>query len=293
MSGHTICVIGGSGFLGSHVVAQALEKGYKVQLAMRDPKDETKTTWLKQLPKADGLLSFHSGNLDNKGSFDEAIQGCDGVIVCAFPETPSTPELIETVKGGALHILKSCTDHKVKTIVLTSSGGSTNPKTGEPSLKNEMEHWSDPDYQISQGKYSPAAKTLMDKAALEYGQQHPELRVVILNPNLIMGPMFQPQLPEKGSLPMLSKIIKGERMETTPNGRYFGVLRSFHWKEIMEAIHEVHPAFKVPTLGYEEADMITPTQFDHTRKESLGVKLRDLPTILKDAIGDLTKRAMI
>ena len=54
-------------------------------------------------------------------------------------------------------------------------------------MKNELEHWSDPDFQISQGKYSPAAKTLMDKYSLKYAEEHPELKVVVLNPNMIMG----------------------------------------------------------------------------------------------------------
>eukprot|EP00094_Tigriopus_californicus_P001268 TCALIF_01229-PA protein Name:"Similar to A Dihydroflavonol-4-reductase (Dianthus caryophyllus)" AED:0.36 eAED:0.42 QI:0/0/0/0.28/1/1/7/0/310 len=306
-----------SGFLGSHVVAQALAKGHKVRAVMRNPDDVTKTSWLMKLYKAEGNLTFHAGDLDQLGSFDEAIKGSEAVVVCAFPETPSEPKLIETVRGGALHILKSCTDHGVKTIVLTSSGGSTNPKEGEPPVKNEMDHWSDPDYQISQGKYSPAAKTLMDQAALQYGKDHPELRVVVLNPNLIMGPMFQPDLPAKGSLNMLLSILKRERLDKIPNGsmsiidvrdlaalelaavenphaagRYFGVLRSFHWKEIMEAIHEVHPEFEVPPVGYE-GDDVRPTQFDHSRKESLGVKLRDLKTILHDAINDLKARKLL
>lgn len=313
----TLCVIGASGFLGSHVVAQALEKGFKLRAVMRNPEDATKTSWLMKLPNAEGNLTFHSGDLDKPGSFDEAIKGSDAVVVCAFPETPSEPKLIETVKGGALDILKSCTSHGVKTIVLTSSGGSTNPKEGEPPVKNELDHWSDPDYQISQGKYSPAAKTLMDQAALQYGKDHPELRVVVLNPNLIMGPMFQPELPEKGSLKMLLAILKRERLEKIPNGsmsvidvrdlaalelaavenpeakgRYFGVLRSFHWKEIMEAIHEVYPQFEVPPLGYE-GDDVRPTQFDHSRKESLGVQLRDLKAIFNDAINDLKARKLL
>ena len=54
-------------------------------------------------------------------------------------------------------------------------------------MKNEINHWSDPDFQISQGKYSPAAKTLMDRAALEFGESHPDLRIVIFNPSMILG----------------------------------------------------------------------------------------------------------
>ena len=61
-------------------------------------------------------------------------------------------------------------------------------------MKNEIDHWSDPDFQISQGKYSPAAKTLMDRAALEFGESHPDLRIVIFNPSMILGKNFRESL---------------------------------------------------------------------------------------------------
>jgi len=92
------------------------------------------------------------------------------------------------VRGGVEHILRDCTEFDVKSIVITSSGGSTNPKDGEPPIKNELDHWSDPEFQISQGKFSPAAKTLMDRAALAYAEKNPaKPKVVVFNPNLILG----------------------------------------------------------------------------------------------------------
>ena len=30
----------------------------------------------------------------------------------------------------------------------------------------------------------------MDKAVLKYGEDHPEIRIVVLNPNMIMGTQF-------------------------------------------------------------------------------------------------------
>ncbi len=132
-------------------------------------------------------MTLFSADLDKKGSFGDAVKGCEGVVICALPESPSAPELIETVRGGVEHILASCSEHGVKTVAITSSGGSTNPKDGEPPLKKELEHWSDPDFQISKGKYSPAAKTLMEKAALKYAEEHKDIKIAILNPNLIVG----------------------------------------------------------------------------------------------------------
>ena len=61
----------------------------KVHAVMRDASDESKTSWMKQIPNATAdNLKFFSGHLDKKGSFGEAIKGCDGVVVCAFPESP-------------------------------------------------------------------------------------------------------------------------------------------------------------------------------------------------------------
>ncbi len=86
----TVCVIGGSGFVGSHVVNAALQKGWKVRVAMRNPNDESKTACLSALPNAKGNIEFFAGELDKKGSYSEAIKGSDAVVVAAFPEEPKS-----------------------------------------------------------------------------------------------------------------------------------------------------------------------------------------------------------
>ncbi len=224
--------------------------------------------------------------------------------------------MIETVRGGVEHILASCTEHGVKSVVITSSGGSTNPKEGEPPVKKEMEHFSDPDFQISQGKYSPAAKTLMERSAFAHARAHPETKVAIVNPNLIVGPTFQPEV--SGSLAFLLKVIRGERFSKVPNGsmsvvdvrdlaemelsaltdpratgRYFAVLRSFHWKDIMEAVKGAHPGFEPPEKGYPDGQEVRPTQFDFTRRDSLGVSPRGLDEIMADAVKHLKERQLL
>ena len=62
--------------------------------------------------------------------------------------------------------------------------GSTDLKEGQI-----IEHWAeaDPEYQISKGKYSLAAKISMDEAALKFGEDHPDIRIVIFNPSMIVG----------------------------------------------------------------------------------------------------------
>jgi len=314
-----VCVIGASGVVGSHVVQCALRKGYKVNACMRNPNDNLKTYWLRQLEHAEGNIEFFGGDLDVEGSYLEGVKGCVGVFICALPEIPkewytfSEPKLIQTVEGGVKHILTSCVEAgTVQTVIITSSTGSTNPKDGEPAIKNEIDHWSDPEFQISKAKYSPAAKTLMDRAALEFGESHPDLRIVIFNPSMILGPMFHPEL--HGSLSMFRAILKGEKLKQIPNnsmsfidvrdlaqlelaalennnarGRYFGVVASWHWKDIVETIKYHYPEYALPPCNYEEED-VKPTQFDHTRKNSLQIHLRGLDEIIGQAIDHLKNR---
>lgn len=70
--------------------------------------------------------------------------------------------------NNALATIEACKSEKVPVVVLTSSGGSTNPPgiTNE-TPKNEIIHWSDPEAQLAANKFSPAAKTLMEINALK------------------------------------------------------------------------------------------------------------------------------
>lgn len=63
---------------------------------------------------------------------------------------------------------------QVSVVVLTSSGGSTNPPGLDNSTpKSEVLHVSDPDEQIKRGRYSPAAKTLVEIKSFEaVGRNH-------------------------------------------------------------------------------------------------------------------------
>ena len=133
-------------------------------------------------------------------------------------------------------------------------------------------------------------------------------RLCIMNPNLILGPQLQPGAISGNSLPWVVSILKGEKMnqgipndsmsiidvrdlaelhvacalQPTASGRYFGVNRSWPWEEIMTAFKDAHPEFVMPQRFEGEAQI--PTQFDHSRKESLGIELRDLQTTIQDLV---------
>jgi nucleoside-diphosphate-sugar epimerase len=145
-------------------------------------------------------------------------------------------------------------------------------------------------------------------------------RLVIMNPNLILGPQLDPGEIKGNSLPWVCRILKKQTMsEYIPNdsmsiidvrdlaalhvaaamnesasGRYFGVNKSFSWKEILGAFGEVCEDYTPPGLKEgEDYEGKVPTQFDHTRKESLGVELRPLKETLGDLVGFLREKGAI
>ena len=318
-----ICVFGASGFVGSHVAARLLQEGYSVRGTLRDA-SENNTEWLRRelepLGSGPGALELVSASLEDPAVLRGVIEGCDGVISCAGTEKKD-PSTIDLMVGGAEAILDGALEYGVAAVVFTSSTGSTNPPSGEPEIKNEIDHWSDPDFQIEQGKFSPAAKTLMDRAALARMEaSEGRLRVSILNPSMIVGPAFQPQ--PVASLRAFEAIIRGERTgDAVPNtsmsmidvrdlaelhvaalrlptasGRYFGVKRSWPWVEILAALERVCEregiAYRSPQTpdGFEPG---RPTTFDLSRRRSLGVEVRDLEPMLEGVVRELKHRERI
>lgn len=319
MATDTICVVGVSGFVGSHVAAELLSRGYSVHGTLRTP-NAAGNEWLERnlapLAEKDARLTLLSAELGDALSLREAMRGCTGVVMCAGIEEQE-PETMELMVGAAENTLNAALELGIRRAVFTSSTGSTNPPGGEPAVKNELEHWSDPDAQITAGKFSPAAKTLMDKAALaKMDAFEDKLRVCVMNPSMITGPAFQTRA--VASLNAFQRIIRGDRMrERIPNGsmsmidvrdlaklhvnalelesasgRYFGVKRSWHWREILDALHRAYPAYSPPAFPEDEVP-VTPTQFDLSRQDSLGVELRDLDEMLTSVVSELQRRHML
>ena len=66
------------------------------------------------------------------------------------------------------------------------------------------------------------------------------------------------------------------------SGRYYGVYDSWHWQDLYAELHKILPDMIMPEPLTEPA--APATGFDFTRRDSLGVKARDIPTLLRDTI---------
>ena len=322
---NTLAVIGASGLVGSHIVREALARGYTVRGTLRDHTDPTKAPHLMALPGAAERLTLHSAEMANPGDFDAVLQGASGVFIASLIPTYHGPtgkparemddeqgyvEIIMPTVDGCMHILQAAQRQGVGTAVICSSTSSTNPVPPVP-IKNEVDHWSDEAEQCAAKKYTSATKTVMEKAAIAFCAGH-GIRLSILLPTGLYGPVLLPGHLEGGPHNWLRALIETgtPRHEVTPNdstsmihlhdlaglflachehpaasGRYYGVRESWHWQDLYAELQKILPEMQMPAPISDQA--VPPTGFDFTRRDSLGVPVRDIPTLLRETVAFL------
>jgi hypothetical protein len=111
-AGDVVCVTGASGYLGMELVAQLLERKYKVRGTVRDVNNAARVAPLKALPGADDLLELMSADLLVEGAFDDCVEGARYVFHTASPfvingVTDAVKELIEPALHGTENVLLS------------------------------------------------------------------------------------------------------------------------------------------------------------------------------------------
>lgn len=309
----TIGVLGVSGFVGSHVAALLSRRGYAVRGLLRHP--DRDRGWIEDRVRSEAPVELVYADLTDRDSILAGLAGCDGAVMSAGVETQE-PATVELMVGAANHTLDAAEAHGLDRVVFTSSTGSTNPPDGEPEIKREDAHWSDDAQQLAAGKFSPAAKTRMERTALERAASGP-VRVAILNPSMIVGDSLSEE--PSGVLRFLAAILEGERFgdsESIPDGsmsmihvddlaalhvaaleddqargRHFGVVQSWHWHDILEGLARVTPDYEAPAwpAGRPKA---RPTRFDTTKRDRLGVSLRGLDDMLADGVAAVRRRGL-
>jgi UDP-glucose 4-epimerase len=129
-----ILVLGGSGFLGSHIVDKFLAEKHDVTVYDLYP---------ERFRRSPAGITFYTGDFGNVGALDELIStGFDAVIHCVSTTTPKSsnesPEFdIQSNVIGTLYLLDICVKHKVGKLVFMSSGGTVYGNIGDLGLVNE------------------------------------------------------------------------------------------------------------------------------------------------------------
>ncbi|KAG0527634.1 hypothetical protein BDA96_06G249800 [Sorghum bicolor] len=210
----TACVTGGNGYIASALVKMLLDKGYAVKTTVRNPDDMDKNSHLIMELQSLGHLEVFRADLDEEGSFDDAVAGCDYAFLVAAPvnltsENPETEQIEPTVRA-TLNVMRSCLKAgTVRRVVLTSAASTIciRPLEGDGHVLDEHS-WSDLDYVTAERP--PAwgyviSKVLSEKEAFRFAQEH-GISLAIVCPVLTVGasPAREAYASVRASLSMLS-----------------------------------------------------------------------------------------
>ena len=197
-----VLVTGGSGFLGSHCVLQALQKGYRVRTTVRSLKrsDEVKTMMRNGGVSEEqiGRLEFVAADLMKDEGWTEACKDCAYVLHVAspFPLVPPKreEEIITPAKEGTLRVLRAAKSAgTVKRVVITSSVAAIS--YGHPS-RTKNQYFTEEDWTNLNNASHPVApyqksKTIAERAAWDWiAKEGNGMELVVVNPVGIFGPIL-------------------------------------------------------------------------------------------------------
>ncbi|KAK4608436.1 hypothetical protein RGQ29_002014 [Quercus rubra] len=319
-AGKIVCVTGASGYIASWLVKLLLNRGYTVKASVRDPNDPKKTNHLQVLDGAKERLHLFKANLLEEGSFDSAVEGCDGVFHTASPfynnVKDAEAELLEPAVKGTLNVLNSCVKFpSVKRVVVTSSMAAVhyNKKAKTPDVVVDETWFSDPDVCKEAKQWYVLSKTLAEENAWKFAKEK-GIDIVTINPAMVIGPLLQPTL--NTSAAMVLNLINGA--QTFPNvtfgwvnvkdvanahiqayeiptasGRYCLVERVMHHSEVVRVLRELYPSLQLSEKCADDKPFVPTFQVSKERTRSLGIEYIPFEVSLKETVESLKEKKFI
>ncbi|XP_028796343.1 putative anthocyanidin reductase [Neltuma alba] len=249
--GRRYCVTGATGYIGSWLVESLLERGCFVHATVRDP---AKSMHLVSLWTASERLRLFRADLDEDGSYDEAVNGCDGVFHVAASMQFHVPDdqhhdleayveanILDPAIKGTISLLKSCLKSKtVKRVVFTSSISTITAKESNGKYKPIVDESCQ--IQVDQvwnskvtGWVYALSKLLTEEAAFKFAQEN-GIDLVSVITTTVAGPFFTASVPS--SVKVLLSPITGEteffKILSAVNSR-MGSLGVVHIEDICSA----------------------------------------------------------
>ncbi|TKY66695.1 Dihydroflavonol-4-reductase protein [Spatholobus suberectus] len=236
------CVTGSTGYIGSWLVEALLERGCMVHATVRDP---AKSLHLLSLWKGGDQLRFFQADLNEEGSFDEAVEGCVGVFHVAASmefnvsekqnnEAFGQANIIDPAIKGTINLLKSCLkSNSVRRVVFTSSISTITAKDSNGKWKPIVDESCQiqPDnvrnIQASGWVYA-LSKLLTEEAAFQFAKEN-GIDLVSVITSTVAGPFFTANVPT--SVKVLLSPLTGE-------AEYFKILSAVN--ALMGSIALVH-----------------------------------------------------
>ncbi|WP_224483454.1 NAD-dependent epimerase/dehydratase family protein [Robertkochia aurantiaca] len=220
-----VLVTGANGYVAGWLVRELLQRGYTVHAAVRDPDNKEKTAHLDKLAaNGTGKIRYFEADLLNKGSYAEAMEGCELVFHTASPFTSdfddAQKELIDPAVKGTANVLEQANQTpSVKRVVVTSSCAAIYTDATEcakaPTGMLTEDIWNS----TASLEYQPYSysKTLAEKKAWEIYEQQSRWELVVVNPSMVMGPALNPENTTSESFKILKQMGDGTLKFGVPN----------------------------------------------------------------------------
>ncbi|XP_054797783.1 cinnamoyl-CoA reductase CAD2-like isoform X1 [Prosopis cineraria] len=321
-AGKVVCVTGASGYIASWLVKLLLLRGYTVKATVRDINDPKKLDHLLELEGAKERLQLCKANLLEEGSFDSAVEGCEGVFhtasPCIFNVKDPQIELIDPAVKGTLNILKSCAKSpSLKRVILTSSMAAVlyNGKPITPDVVVDETWFSKADFCKESELWSSyeLSKTLAEDAAWKFVREN-NIDMVVINPGVVLGPLLQPSLNQTSAT--ILTLINGEQMLLNPcvgwihvkdvanahiqafdissaSGRYCLVERVAHFSDIVKITQEIFPTLPLPEKFVEDESLVPQFQVSKEKAMTLGIEFIPLDVAVKETVESLKEKKFL
>jgi nucleoside-diphosphate-sugar epimerase len=215
-----VLVTGGSGYVGTQVIAALLRGGKQVRATMRSTAREADLRAAVRRGNADDAgLEIAVADLTSDDGWAVAATGCEEVHHVASPipaVQPDDPdELIVPAREGTVRVLRAARDAGARRVVLTSSFAAIG-YTPKATAEFTEDDWTDPD-QPGLPPY-PRSKTIAERAAWDFIENEGRgTELVTVNPTFILGPSLTAEL--RSSTQLIKRMLDGT-MTVAPRARF-------------------------------------------------------------------------
>jgi nucleoside-diphosphate-sugar epimerase len=205
-----VLVTGGSGYVGTHLVAALLRAGRPVRATVRSTAQEPDVRAAVRRAHADDAgLEIVAADLTADDGWRAAVTGCEEVHHVASPipyVQPDNPDdLIVPAREGVLRVLRAARDTGVRRVVLTSSFVAIG-YTPKPGADFTEDDWTDPDTP-GLAPY-PRSKVVAERAAWDLMERDGgDTELVTVNPTFILGPTLTTDL--RSSTQVVKAMLDG------------------------------------------------------------------------------------
>ncbi|HYO23207.1 MAG TPA: NAD-dependent epimerase/dehydratase family protein [Flavisolibacter sp.] len=227
-------IIGGSGFIGSHITKKFLEENYKVRVSATDLSNKEKYQHLRNFTSS-GNLELFQLNTQNDNELKEFVNGCDILVHCGTPFQLDVADvqkdlLDPTIKGTENFLKVVSGSPEVKKVIIVASVAAINPSFPFPAAENLPDHlYAETDVPVVNEMTHPysQAKYYADQMVRNFIRDNPALDTEIISvfPTFVVGNQLS------------------DRKDSTSAGMQFLIKNKLSPNPFMEAVFQYDIAF--------------------------------------------------